>query len=435
MSFNRLMASLLIVVFAGVVGLGFLLSQLYEVFDSQSKPMESLAYKSLGNQLALTLAGADDRALALQKARESTGFELSLVDVRELPLPEPLLQSLAAGEPLLLQAEGVSRERALSVYFSIPGSEQLLLIDRLPVEETTRADGMRWTLTLSFYAGLFAVVLVWLAPLVRRLSALRQVTQAFGRGDLERRLHTTGNSYIAAIESDFNQMADKIQDLMMDNRLLSRAVSHDLKTPLARLRFGVEMLGQDLSEDKRNKYAERVEQDLSEMESLVDTLLKYARMEDNRPSLQLERVDLEVFVPELLRRHANAQSVQFCSSVTQGGVVQADKRFLSMLLLNLINNAAQHAKSCVLLQLQREGDQLFLTVEDDGPGIPLDKRQEVFKPFVRLGDTSSELRKGHGMGLAIAQRLAGWHGAQLSLEQSSKLGGARAVLRFSTLDS
>lgn len=430
MPFNRLTASLLAVVVAGVVGLGFLLSELYSVLDEEQPSTDNQAYRILGNQLANTLGAANDLQQALEQAKTATGFDLALVSRHDMPLPESLTRSLAEGEPLMLQSEGARSNLALSVYLPIPASDQLLIIDNLPVEEVRKTDGTRLLLTLTFYACLLGVVLMWLAPLVRRLSALRKVTRAFGQGELEQRLDCKGSSYIAAIEADFNQMAEKIQDLMADNRLLSRAVSHDLKTPLARLRFGVEMLSQDLGSENRQKYSERVERDLDEMESLVTTLLDYARMEDNRPSLDFEAVDLNNFVPTLLAQHDSPIEVEFVGDDSGRAEIQADARYLSMLTLNLINNACQHARTQVVVSVQKEGSVLHLSVEDDGQGIPVSERAHVLKPFVRLGSGDEVAAKGHGMGLAIVQRLANWHGAQVELDKSALLGGAKVVVVF-----
>ncbi len=430
MPFNRLTASLLLVVVVGVVGLGFLLSELYTVLDGEQNSSDNSAYKALGGQLALTISRADDLSLALEQAHVATGLELSLISQNDLQLPLTLAESLANGQPLLLQREGVLNNTALSVYLSVPQTDQLLIIDGLPVEEVRKADGTRLLLTLTFYAGLLGVVLMWLAPLVRRLSALRQVTRAFGQGDLKQRLSSKGTSYIAAIEADFNQMAEKIQDLMADNRLLSRAVSHDLKTPLARLRFGVEMLSQNVDAEKRQKYSQRVEHDIDEMESLVSTLLDYARMEDSRPTLNFETVDLAVYLPQLLAQNEEKIEINFLSHAARHAEISADIRYLNMLFLNVLNNAFQHALSRIQISVEKQSGRCIVSIEDDGEGIPLDDRTEVLKPFVRLNASKDSRLKGHGMGLAIVQRLAKWHGAQVELSDSSDLGGAKVVVKF-----
>lgn len=429
MPFNRLTASLLVVVIAGVVGLGFLLSELYLSLDEDKPSIEVQAYQALGGRLAKALSGAEDLSQALQQARELTGYQLSAVALDDLSLPEPLLQTLKAGEPLLLQTEGRDSKLALSVYLAIPQSDQLLVLSELPVEELQPFDGTRLLLTLSFYAGLLLVVLLWLAPLVRRLSALRQATRAFGQGELQQRVNSTGVSYIAAIESDFNQMADKIQELMADNRLLSRAVSHDLKTPLARLRFGVEMLSDCDDKALRDKYSQRMEADLSEMESLVTTLLDYARMDDNRPSILLENVDLNVFMANLLQSNESHHRVGFSPAAGDANI-QADERYLSMLFLNLLNNANRFASAQIQVSIQSRAEGIVVSVADDGEGIPEAEREQVLKPFVRLSSSSESANKGHGMGLAIVQRLVTWHEAKLRLDACPDLGGARVNVVF-----
>lgn len=429
MPFNRLTGSLLLVVVVGVIGLGILLSEIYSALDDEKAPIEIQAYEALGGRMAKALSQASDLELALQQARDLTGYELSTVALTDMHLPAELLQSLSAGEPLLLQTEGRDSEMALSVYLQIPSSNRLLVLSDLPVDEAESVDGTRLLLTLSFYAGLLAVVLLWLAPLVKRLTALRKVTQAFGRGELTQRLHRGDNSYIAAIETDFNLMADRIQRLMSDNKLLSRAVSHDLKTPLARLRFGFEMLSESDSKDVQKKYAIRVERDLDEMESLVSTLLDFARLEDNQPRLHFESVDLHQCLSDLITTYNGNKKVRLHQSDSPF-LVKADARYLHMLLSNVFGNACQYASSTIEIVIEKQGRFIVVLIEDDGDGIPEEERERVLQPFYRLKQPHDSSDKGHGMGLAIVQRLAEWHQAELALGESEALGGACVRLKF-----
>lgn len=429
MRFNRLSASLLFVVLAGVLGLGLLLNELYQAVEGDTDSSDAASYHAIARPLAQSLGAAPDLDAALAAMLQSTGLELSAVSVSDMPLPPELAVTLQGGQPLLLQADGLPDAHALSVYMAIPGSDQLLIIGGLPVEAPATANGLRILLTLCFYGGLLGMVLLWLGPLIRRLAALRKATQAFGKGDLSQRLRSSGGSYIAAIEADFDHMADRIEGLMADNRLLSRAVSHDLKTPLARLRFGVEMVADSRSESERKKYALRVEQDLDEMESLVSTLLDYARMEDNRPKVSLAAVDLNQHLAQLAASYSDKPEVRF-EAAPASATIQADTRYLDMLINNLLRNARQHAQARVSLSVQVDQGEVNVLIEDDGHGIPVAERTYVMEPFYRAKPAGEPVHKGHGMGLAIAQRLAQWHGATLRIGDSASLGGARLTVSF-----
>jgi two-component system OmpR family sensor kinase len=287
---------------------------------------------------------------------------------------------------------------------------------------------LSWILTLLFYAGIILIVFIWLYPLLRRLSLLRAMVGAFGSGNLSARIPAGAVSYIADIEQEFNRMAQRIETLVYDNKLLSRGLSHDLRTPIARLRFGLDVLDEaELSEAQRKTLA-HLNRDLIAMESLVETLLSYARMEQAKISFKPTLVNLQLWVADIVQEFY-LDTVVFETRVTEFSPnINADAEYLNMLIHNLIQNAERHGKGKILISVDANDRNISLTLEDNGAGIPQAEREHVCKPFYRIASASNT--QGHGMGLAIVDRIAQWHNASLSLSTSETLGGLKVSVIF-----
>jgi len=147
----------------------------------------------------------------------------------------------------------------------------------LPTETVAQPARLNILLTLQFYLIVIAVLLAWLFPLIKRLLNLQKVAKQLGTGDFSSRVNVSKFSYISSIESDFNRMANQIQKLVDDNQMLSRAVSHNLKTPLTRLRMGIDVLEETTDNSEMEGYIKRINGDLDEMQTLVETLLQYSK--------------------------------------------------------------------------------------------------------------------------------------------------------------
>jgi two-component system OmpR family sensor kinase len=282
-------------------------------------------------------------------------------------------------------------------------------------------------LTGVFYLGILMVVLIWLYPLIKQLKQLRQSTKAFGEGKLQQRINVNSTSYIASIENEFNHMAEQIETLISDNKLLSDAVAHDLRTPLARLRFGIEMLQETEKPETREKYQRHLSRDINEMEKLVNVLLNYARIEQSMMTVEQQSINLNELISQCVG--AVIDSNKIINWHAQGdAVVNGNANYLSMLINNLLSNALQYADNELTLKVVKSSSMLQFIISDDGPGIAKEKRDELLKPFMR-GELSHE-KPGYGMGLAIVARIAKLHNATLTITNSTELGGAEFCLTF-----
>ncbi len=416
---QRLTLSLLLVVISAVVGLGWGIDRWYSARFATEDPAFS-AYKTLGAALAYSL---DQQRGDLHAGLASIPLQPQLTDEKNFPLPGDVKAKFIAGEPLLLESGN-----QLTLHFYLPVHQQVLSLT-LPEELHQDAQhSLRWLLTLLFYGGVILVVLIWLYPLLRRLSLLRKTAQAFGAGDLTLRIEPDAGSYIHSIELEFNRMAQRIEQLIADNKLLSRGLSHDLRTPLARLRFGLEVLQEDELTDAQQNNIAHLNRDLTAMEALVEALLNYARLE--QANIAFERRPM-VLADLLVQLHGDVYGDQVTlrlATEARAVAVDLDPDYTAMLVHNLLQNALHYGRGVVHLGLAVEGGYLRLDVEDNGSGIAPHEREKVLKPFYRSEQGSSY--RGHGLGLAIVARIVEWHRARLVLAESAALGGLCASIYF-----
>jgi two-component system OmpR family sensor kinase len=221
-------------------------------------------------------------------------------------------------------------------------------------------------------------------------------------------------------------MAARIADLLESQKNLLHSVSHELRTPIARLGFGLELLGAKTDDAALKRRIEAMERDLAELDELVKELLGMTRL-DSAQALQAQSLELAPLL------HGCAEALQpappglSCELAPALGSIEGDARLLARAVGNLLRNAAKYATGRIVLQARREGGTIEIAVEDDGPGIPESERERVFEPFFRLDRSRDRATGGFGLGLSIARKAVLLHRGTLRVEESS-LGGARFVI-------
>ncbi len=421
---HKLSLSLIVVVLTAIAGLGWGLDQLFHNYFNNSKENSDLhAYESLGSSLAKTLDRIEDSQYFIRQWQHNEKLTIDINNIDAFPLPPEITPSFMQGKPITLASED-----SLSLHFYMPNKQQVLSITLLYQQTDNNHTTLSLIFTLFFYSGILILVLLWLYPLMQRLSILRKTAQAFGEGDLNQRVSKSSVSYISDIEDEFNKMAQRIQTLVSDNKLLGNAVSHDLRTPLARLRFGIDALSETNDPEIRQKYQQHISHDIEEMESLVEILLSYARMEQSLIDIQKHAQDLNSLISDCLSAlHNNDKDIQY-QTRSSACVIAGDARYLQILINNLLQNAVQYAAQKVQIVLWQDDNSVYVSIDDDGPGIATELGKDAFKPFIR-GKHSND-HKGFGMGLAIALRVVEWHDGSISTARSETLNGASMRLRF-----
>jgi len=235
--------------------------------------------------------------------------------------------------------------------------------------------------------------------LTRRLERLRLRVEALGRGDLTARAVVEGRDEVADLARSFNRAADRIQQLVLAQRRQLAFASHELRSPLARLRVSLEMLAGEAA------LKERAARDVEELDALIGELLEASRLEALGKPDREEPVDLLGLVAEEAAR---------VEAVVEGQPVEVrgDPRLLRRLVRNLFENASRHAGGTgVEARVERAGEGARLTVADRGPGVAEAERERIFEPFYRPPGTA-ETGASFGLGLALVRQIARAHGGE-----------------------
>jgi signal transduction histidine kinase len=362
--------------------------------------------------------------------QQAQAWQLSirLESAANLALPAQLQQQLhqAAG----LQLAAADHQYLLKALDAHP---QWLLRLQWPAQPDTHPADL-W-LTLSLYGGICLIMLCWLLPLTRRLWLLNQTTAQFGQGDVTARLAPSAWSYIPALEQSFNQMAEQITQLLADNQLLASSLSHDLRTPLACFRFGLDAALECEDPKQKDDYLRRLEQDLDRMEAMVNAFLEYASMSRQQQQLSFSKVELRSCcrqVAEQCQPLLERQQLKLQLSLTGTDIwlEQANLHYLQRALLNVLHNAIRFASHTLQLQLELHHGEAWILISDDGPGIAPEDAGRIFQPFVRLDQTSDTAATSQfGLGLAIVQRIVSWHQGQVSVKRA-EIAGACFVIKL-----
>ena len=266
---------------------------------------------------------------------------------------------------------------------------------------------------------LMSVAILFIRNQVRAIERLAVAAEDFGRGIDVPRFRPSGAREVRSAARAFMDMRERIQRHIEQRTVLLASVSHDLRTPLTRLRLELALADQ-------NKRTAAMQGDLDEMEHMIDEYLAFARGEAGEAA---EAVDLGKML-QALAKNVKRKGAEV-ELVTPDTPVMATLRPLAFrrALTNLAGNAADHGGKVRLGTRRLPSGGAEVTVEDDGPGIPEAQREEAFRPFSRLDDSRNQNTKGVGLGLAIARDVARSHGGDIILD-ASDLGGLKAVIRL-----
>lgn len=274
--------------------------------------------------------------------------------------------------------------------------------------------------------GLPLIAALLVVRVNREVRKVEKASDELARGDLGARVHNpTGPSNELA--SSFNAMAERIERLVRSREELVQAVSHELGSPLARLRFHLELL-ENHGEQERGQRFQAMTRELDSLDELVAELLDYVQSDEielSRQTFDPERVLMDL--AELAQLEAPEDpGIEVDVAVAKGARVDADPRLFQRAVENILRNAIRYGESQVRLELTDRGDCVRIEVHDDGPGIPEAVREKVVAPFFRQAPDRARTSGGVGLGLAIVSRIVQRHGGSLEIADSP-LGGARVA--------
>ena len=280
--------------------------------------------------------------------------------------------------------------------------------------------GFVWLLGLVGLAVALAVFPI-IRRLLKRLENLQRSVQQFGEGNLAVRVPTQGQDEVADLARQFNAAAERIQTLVQSHQSLLANASHELRSPLARIRMGLELMG-DAPEQRSAQ--QEIRRNIAELDQLVDEILLASRLE--QPDVDVgssEAVDLIGLAAEECAR-VDADLQLHTTALEVPGIA----RLLRRAVRNLLENAKRYSQGSISLELLREGEQAIVRVQDHGPGVPPQQRERIFEKFYRLPG-ASERSGGVGLGLALVRSIAQRHGGSVTCDHRPG-GGARFTLRL-----
>jgi len=281
-----------------------------------------------------------------------------------------------------------------------------------------RGVGLVVVLVLLFIAvavGAWPVV----RHLTRRLQALKRGMEAFGAGQLSQRVEVSGRDELATVAASFNTAAARIEALVRSHQSLLANASHELRSPLARMKMALSLL-EDAHPAQREQLKREIEVDIRELDALVEEVLLASRLDALQDLEQRDKVDLLGLVAEEAARAGAA--LDGSSPLT----VLGDERLLRRALRNLLDNAKRYAGDDVSVSVQAVGTDAQVQVCDRGPGVPDALRERIFEPFYRLPG-HAENSGGVGLGLSLVKQIAERHGGQVRCEARDGRGSCFVI--------
>jgi two-component system osmolarity sensor histidine kinase EnvZ len=359
---------------------------------------------------ALVTANADKRHALLMDLSDREGIRVYPVEPGDklVPSPDvPFVQMLhveirrSLGEDTRF-ASGIGDQHGFFISFHIDDDEYWVMLPRERIERQFPWQWLGWTML----ALLLSLIGAWLivSRINRPLKALAAAAADIGKGKTPEPLPESGPVEIQTLARSFNQMSQDLARLDADRALILAGVSHDLRTPLSRLRLSTEMSASDEAL-KQGMIA-----DIAEMDSIIGQFLDFARTQSEEP---LAPTDIAALAREAVEHQLRL------GHALQANIEPVPERALrrmgiKRLIANLVDNALTYGEKDVCVATRSEGDKLILEVLDRGPGIPPQEAERLKQPFTRLEQARSG-KGGSGLGLAIVDRIARHHGGIFEL--------------------
>jgi two-component system, OmpR family, osmolarity sensor histidine kinase EnvZ len=366
-----------------------------------------------------------DQAQLRRIAQERLGLVVDFLSVGDLPPPGPKpffsLLDQALSEELRKQIgrpfwiDTVGKSALVEIRIQLDNTVMRVFARRSAAYASNSEIFLLWMVGTS--TVLLVVAIIFLRNQIKPILRLADAAESFGKGREVPNFRPRGAREVRRAAAAFIEMKMRVERAIEQRTAMLAGVSHDLRTVLTRFKLELVLI------KKKSPTVEAMKKDVDEMARMLEAYLAFARGDLGEHSAP---TDMAEFLEEMrldAERHGHKASVTFHGPPVVAVRPAAFKRCLA----NLVSNAARHASS-ISITGHRDHRWLTVTVDDDGPGIPVNMREEVFKPFLRLDDARNQDEGGTGLGLAIARDIARSHGGDIMLGESP-LGGLRATVR------
>jgi len=266
---------------------------------------------------------------------------------------------------------------------------------------------------------LFAIAIIFMRNQIRPIRRLAIAARSFGMGRGSSEIKPSGAKEVRQATQAFRQMRERISRQFAQRTEMLAGVSHDLRTPLTRMKLQIEML-------ERTPETKELQDDIQEMERMIDGYLTFARGEGSE---SLSKINLTSLIEEIIStERRDGSSINFVNKSKTKKSVTLRPQAIKRAITNLIINSKKYAET-VRVELEYNLEHAIITIDDNGPGIKPEHRDDVFKAFFRLDPSRNTDTGGTGLGLTIAKDIIQSHGGDLLLSEAS-LGGLRATIKL-----
>jgi two-component system osmolarity sensor histidine kinase EnvZ len=365
-----------------------------------------------------------DRTQLRTIAQQRLGLVVDFLPTGDLPAPGPKPFFSLLDQALSVQIgrqiarpfwiDTVGRSNVVEIRIQLDGAVMRIFAQRSAAYASNSEIFLFWMIGTS--SILLIVAILFLRNQIRPILRLADAAESFGKGREAPNFRPRGAREVRRAANAFIEMKARIERSIEQRTAMLAGVSHDLRTILTRFKLELALLGDSPEIDDMRK-------DVDEMAGMLEAYLAFARGDSGE---QAQPTDMAAALEELrsdAERNGHTATVQFHGLP----VVTVKPASFKRCLGNLVSNAARHANA-IAITGHRDHRYLTVTIDDDGPGIPADMREEVFKPFLRLDDARNQDEGGTGLGLAIARDIARSHGGDITLGESP-MGGLRATVR------
>jgi two-component system osmolarity sensor histidine kinase EnvZ len=329
--------------------------------------------------------------------------------------------SARINRPVWIDSE--SNPDHVDIRIQLDGAVMTILAEKKRVMSTNTHVWVLWMIGTSVI--FLGIAILFLRNQIRPIERLADAAEAFGKGRDVPDFRPAGATEVRRAALAFLDMRERISRFVQQRTEMLAGVSHDLRTPLTRMKLELAMMKEDPS-------IVALKGDLEEMEHMLEEYLAFARGQAGEGACETDVAQLLRDVAANAQRKADGKQPGKHVGIEVPPTLVSSVRpnALRRCVVNLVENAVRHGTH-VRVSAVEEAHAIAIVVDDDGPGIPPERREEAFRPFHRLDSGRSLVTGGAGLGLAIARDIARGHGGEISLEDSP-LGGLRAVVRLPT---
>jgi two-component system OmpR family sensor kinase/two-component system sensor histidine kinase RstB len=360
--------------------------------------------------------------LLVENAAKRYELSLSLLPLKELETAERKdKKSLRKGKTYVYYDEN-----EVMLHHLLDDNKTLITLGPAKMPTRPRVEAL---IRVLLFAFLGVILFYWLRPISRDLDQLRDTTRHFGDGHLDIQAPAAKSAMLAPMVRAFNMMAERIKRLIEAHKELSTAVAHELRTPLARSKFALQMLSTAKDEQKQEKYRNQISSDINELEELINEMLLYAKFDSEKPTLNCLPNDLNTLISSQLASYQQFEGkLEICDEL-KGVMVECDQHFILRAVNNYISNSVKYGGDRIRIRLFIENQECKIYVEDNGEGVSDELKPIIFDAFSRADKSRNKDTGGFGLGLAIVCRIMEWHNGSTEI-LDSELGGACFVLSW-----